>query len=211
MSLETDFRDLCTRDVPRWRGAPQWTIREGPRGEWQCGTELRRSSEQGYCDPATKTIWVHVSWRDLHATIIHETCHAVAGGYHGARWQRRMRQAQAAVCGEQELAEHLAADLRLLALPGLYLSAAATYGRVHDRLLDVPGATFEGVVDAIASDYGMIPDEVLRRYRRLAFWYAYYRQEEAEDARIRLQYADTTGMQDTQRRYWQARLDALTS
>ena len=81
---------------------------------------------------------------------------------------------------------------------------------MHDILLDSPSATFDHVVDALAEDYGMIPDELLHRYRRLSYWYAYYRRQEAEDARIRLQYADHTGMQDTQRRYWHARLEALT-
>ena len=212
MSLDTTFRTLCARYFPRWRASAQWTIREGPRVQWHRSNGVRSSREQGYCDPTTKTIWINVSWRDVCATIIHETCHAVAGGYHGARWQRRMAQAQAqaAALGATQLAASLASDLKMFDLPGLYFDAQTTYDRVHDLLLDSPSVTFEHVVDALAEDYGMIPEEIVRRYRRLAYWYGYYRQEEAEDARTRLQYADQTGMQDTQRRYWHARLAALT-
>ena len=54
MSLDTTFRTLCARYFPRWRAAPQWTIREGPRARWRVGTETRSSSEQGYCDPPRK-------------------------------------------------------------------------------------------------------------------------------------------------------------
>ena len=119
-------------------------------------------------------------------------------------------QAQAVSHGETQLAASLAADLKMFDLPGLRFDAQTTYTRVHELLLDVPHVTFEQVVDALAEDYGMIPDELLHRYRRLAYWYAYWRRQEAEEARIRLQYGDQTGMEDTQRRYWHARLEALT-
>ena len=131
----------------------------------------------------------------------------MARGGSGAWRRRRHRQRRWAPRSWQPPSRRTS---RCFDLPGLYFDAQTTYDRVHDLLLDSPSVTFEHVVDALAEDYGMIPEEIVRRYRRLAYWYGYYRQEEAEDARTRLQYADQTGMQDTQRRYWHARLAALT-
>jgi hypothetical protein len=212
MDLDTTFRDLCAHYFPRWRAAAQWTIREGPRAQWHHGTGMRSTSEQGYCDPANKIIYVQVRWRDLHATIIHEACHAIAGGAHGARWQRRLGQAQAvaAVRGDTLLAASLAADLTSYRLPGLNVSAAVTYGRVEDLLLDVATATLDDVVQSLAYDYSMTPAEVLHRYRRLPYWYARYRREAAALARDQLYGIDHYGLSAALRPYWQERLDALT-
>jgi len=212
MTLQATFHHLCTLYFPRWRAADQWTIREGPRAHWHRGNDQRSTSEQGYCDHVTKTIWINVSGRDLHAAIIHETCHAVAGGYHGIRWQRRMVHAQirAATLGDTPLAEALANDLEMYQRPGLRANASSIYGRIEDILLDVPALTFDQVVDAIADDCSMTPDEVLHRYRRLRYWYARHRRDLAEDARGQLQAMDRFGLNLATRADLQQRLEALT-
>ena len=117
---------------------------------------------------------------------------------------------QAVLCGDTTIAASLAADLASLRRPGLRFSASAVYERVHDMLLDVPTATLEQVVDVFAYEYGLTPDEVRHRYRRLPYWYTRYRREDAEEARLHLQFIASTGMDGARRADWQQRLDALT-
>jgi predicted metal-dependent hydrolase len=89
--LQAELAAICLAYFPRWRQAKAWTLREGPRGQWldEAGT-VRTTSEYGYCDPATRTLWVQSGAAQRLVTIIHECCHAVTTGRHGPRFRARL-------------------------------------------------------------------------------------------------------------------------
>jgi hypothetical protein len=210
MDLQTTFATLCALYFPRWRAAATWTVREGPKATWTEGTAQYGTTEQGYCDKDTRTIFIQ---NPVPAVLVHEICHAVTDGWHGVHFQRRLALAhqRAVALKDADLAAGLANDLRDCALPGLPQSAPSVYGRVEDILLDAPAVTLDRIVTSFANDFALTPDEVLRRYPRLPYWYARHRRAAAELARGQL-YAITTygcGTAD-QRKDWEDRLAALT-
>jgi hypothetical protein len=197
MSLHTTFEAVCALYFPRWRAAPTWTIREGPRAQWQVGTQTRTTTEMGYCDHATKTIWINARPVDHPLILIHEICHAICSGGHATLWQRRMGQAQARAVtqGDTALAEALAAEIAGYAADNALLMTAGTvYARVEEMLLDTPQATLDYIVEAIGGAFSMTPAEMLHRYARLPYWYARHRREQAAVARAQLQATTMRGL-----------------
>jgi hypothetical protein len=147
--------------------ATQWRIRSGARGEWQgADGRTRYTNEHGYCDPDTRTIWLG---RQDKETLIHEICHAVAGGGHGKKFTSRLRQAAARArqLGDHELGSALmqeAEDYESTPRTG----AKEVYGRVSDVCMDSGSVTLGQLIDYLAYEYGATGPEIIARYPRLA-------------------------------------------
>jgi hypothetical protein len=191
--LEQLFQDMRRDYFPRWRNAAHWKIREGIREQW-VGTdgETCFSTEAGYCDEETRTIWVnpHAS-RSLKVVLIHEICHAVAGKSHGQGFFNRMRKAseRAAGLGDTELAAELQQHIEEYTSEGTsyWGSAPHVYTMVHDAIINTQqGAarSFDSLVDYLASELGMPPTRIRERYRKLRSVYESAHKERAEENAI---------------------------
>ena len=192
--LEQLFQDTCRDYFPRWRNAPHWKIREGSRAQWggdDGGTWL--STEAGYCDEETRTIWItpHTNL-PLKVMIIHEICHAVAGKWHGQRFFNRLHQAseRATALGDTTLATELQRHIELYnseAAP-YFASAPHVYTMVRDGIITtkwVADLPFNYFVDHLASELGMTPDRIHERYRRLrSVWESAQRDRAEEEAML---------------------------
>lgn len=89
---------------PRWYAAPGWRAR--------AVASERLAPWWGFCDFWRDSIYVAREMEDRQRLIslFHEICHAVTGGGHGKRFQRRMRLAAGRA---DELGDHaLASELR---------------------------------------------------------------------------------------------------
>lgn len=97
--MRAEFEMICSNYFSRWRGATAWSFKEGPRAKWKDAAGVQRyTSECGYCDAETRTIWVSAprsSTVERKALIIHECTHAVTSGGHGRQFCSRLRQAAA--------------------------------------------------------------------------------------------------------------------
>ena len=180
--LTSMFQELSRVYFPRWRGAPMWTIRQGSRARWRNAQgEVCTSSEQGFCDDLTKTIWVNTRPDTLELVIIHEICHAVTSGGHDSQFCKRMRAAakQATQLGNIVLAEKLEREAAMIEEQPRFTSGMA-YQQTEDWIHDNPSGNFENIVNGLAYLYGMTPDEVLKQFPRLRDIYdRTHRQERA--------------------------------
>src|ERR1700730_1313962 len=78
---------------------PRWD----PTGEWRLSFRLPSQARwaallHGLCDMERRLIFIGAFPADedaRDALLIHEICHAVATGFHGKPWQRRMEKAAA--------------------------------------------------------------------------------------------------------------------
>src|SRR5207244_5122216 len=107
---QAEFIQICQDYFPRWQGMNTWVLKEGPRGSWRgASTILRTTTEQGYCDHDSKTIYVSAPPEERKATIIHEICHAVTTGGHNKQWRGRLFRAgqRARELAETALATYL--------------------------------------------------------------------------------------------------------
>ena len=165
-NLEAEFEHVQRVFFPRWDRRRQWRVEEGVRSE--------STAEEGFCDPERKVIFIKSSvvskgGEELTVWLIHEICRAVVGnGSHRKFWQRRMRTAisQAQRVGREQLAALLEADLQ--ASQHVRVTRAQdVYDTVGDILTDVPHATFEEVLLRLAGYWGLTPEELLQRYKRL--------------------------------------------
>jgi hypothetical protein len=172
------FEEICRTYFPRWHNAQHWKLQEGSRGQWvNAQGEIRYTTEQGYCDSAQRVIWVSDTSK---VTLIHEICHAVTGPSHGKRFRARLRQAA-------QHAEQLAETALALALSqeadgyeseeGERITPTSIYNMLEDIVRDVPGMTYEQVVNGIAVDLGLTPAELHQRARRLHRVYETAQQE----------------------------------
>ena len=170
--LHAAFRALCQVYFPRWRSATAWTLREGPRARCVSQERPQTPSETGFCDTATKTIWIYCRPDAQTETLIHKMCHAVTGLSHDKRWRMRLRAAglQAARQGDGALAAKLFGEANAYA-EAPRLTATAIYQRVQDVLMDSPATTYEGLVDYLAHAYALTGPELLARCPRLQHIY----------------------------------------
>ena len=172
-----NFEEICRDYFPRWRNAKHWKLQEGSRQWVNAHGEIIDNKAHGYCDIAQRVIWVADSRT---VTLIHEICHAVTGPSHGKRFRARLRQAA-------QQAEQLSETALALALSqeadgygpeeGERITPTSIYNMVEDIVHDVPGITFEEVVDGVAADLGLIPTELHRRARKLRHVYTTAQQE----------------------------------
>jgi hypothetical protein len=166
-TLDQMVEEIRRDYFPRWDQGRRWQVREGSRATWIGSRgETRFSSEWGYCERDTLTIWINSVNKE---TIIHEICHAVTNGGHGQLWSDRMRKAarRADDLGDAELAARLSEDAEGYRVDPLYYLAAQVYERVGDVLLDAPDVSFYALIDYLASETSLTPDEIHKRYRRL--------------------------------------------
>ncbi len=165
-NLEAEFEHVQRVFFPRWDRRRQWRVEEGVRSESTC--------EEGFCDPERKVIFINSSvvskgGEELALLLIHEICHAVVpNGSHGKIWHRRMRTAisQAQRVRREQLATLLEAELQAYQHVPV-TRAQDVYDTVGDILTDLPQATFEKVLRRLARYYGLTPEELLQRYKRL--------------------------------------------
>jgi len=177
-------RTICRAYFPQWRQATTWTIKPGARGQYRDAQGMTlATSEAGYCDDQTKTIWVQA--RDT-AIIIHEICHAVTGGGHGKTWQAHLAAARrAAALGDQGLAAALTEEVAgYAAAPPI--TARTIYRRVPDVLVDTPNVTFAHLVDYLAYDYGLTGPELLAKCSRLQTVFEQARRQEMRSLRAEI-------------------------
>ena len=113
MTLAEEFRQICQTYFPRWRAATEWCLEESPRASWSPAQGERQATlAQGYCDPTTRRITIHVAPANVlqrQAAIMHEICHAITTVGHGARFRAQMDQAvtRALALGATALAAEL--------------------------------------------------------------------------------------------------------
>jgi hypothetical protein len=171
-ALHAEFEMICGNYFSRWRGATAWSFKEGPRAKWKDSTGATRyTSENGYCDPNTKQIWLSIprsSPIERKALIIHECTHAVTSGGHGRRFCSRLRRAasRAAELCEDALSTALAAEADMYSETPV-IRRSHIYSLVEDILADIPSASFNLVVQCIARELGMTDVEIHRKYLRL--------------------------------------------
>lgn len=172
-----NFEGICQDYFPRWHNAKHWKLQEGSRQWVNARGEIIYNKAQGYCDIRQRVIWVSNAST---VTLIHEICHAVAAPSHGKRFRARLRQAaqHAERLGETALALALSQEADgYEPEEGERITPMSIYNMVEDIVHDVPGITFEEVVDGVAADLGFIPTELHRRARRLRHVYATAQQE----------------------------------
>lgn len=192
--LQTAFLAMCRLYFPRWKACATWTIREGARGSWEDAQgQPHTTREFGYCDAATRTIWI-TSAQDK-ATMIHEVCHAVTGAGHGKRFLTRLQTAatQAQLLREPTLAVALRTEVEQYT-QSPQVTARTVYGRIEDILCDVPGVTFNQVVESLAYDYAWTPSELLADYPRARAVYETIRHHEIAMLRHQLQVMQAAGV-----------------
>ena len=147
---------------PRWDIERQWTVRLHDFAPYYSQS-----------DPKTKTITLnYVSDKDdfLQRLLIHEICHIVTAQQHGKRWQERYLKAatKAKELGRKFLATLIAEDIELYTNPDKQAPMTPTdiYRRIEDIVLDAPTIQYQDLISRVAWDYGMIPREFLKRYKR---------------------------------------------
>jgi hypothetical protein len=172
--LQAAFRAICQVYFPRWHTATAWTLREGPRERFVSQERPQTPSETGFCDTATKTIWIHCRPDAQTETLIHKICHAVTGLSHDKRWRTRLRAVglQATRQGDAALAAKLFGEANAYA-EAPRLTATAIYQRVQEVLVDNPATTYERMVEYLAHAYAFTGPELLARCPRLQHVYAH--------------------------------------
>jgi len=176
-TLRTEFEAICRDYFPRWRNASAWRLKEGPRAKWKDAAGVQRyTTESGYCDDATRTIWISVprsSPLERKSTIIHECTHAVTGAGHGRLFCSRLRQAasRAAELGEDYLRKALTTEADMYSETPI-IRRSHVYSMVQDVLAEIPSASFNRVVQCIARELGVTDAEILKNYPRLRAIYA---------------------------------------
>ena len=160
-ALEEVFDRVRSTYFPRWRSGGNWSIKLGAVPGWP---DLR-----GHCDLETHIIWMVPQWRDdeiVEATVIHEIVHAIMGRPgHGVRFRRRLL--KAAELAEESADAALAAALRedaenWAAAPTPL--ASEIYEEIRSQVWKF--TYYEALLDKVAEDNNMLPDEFERSYRR---------------------------------------------
>jgi hypothetical protein len=212
-ALHATFRALCRDFFPRWRDSASWTIVEGPHGRWvDTQGNTHTTTEQGYCDGMTKTIYVNNGWKDraeCRQLIIHETCHAVTTGSHGTRFCARLRQAaqRASALGDESLSTQLLAEAEAYASGPV--DRASPYDRLQDILCDHPGATFDYILTALAYNYAETAPALSARYPRLHTVYQRTQRQEIAVLRAQRKAVRAAGLQGDVLAYIEERLRLL--
>jgi hypothetical protein len=103
----------------------------------------------------------------LDVLLIHEICHAVTPGGHGAKWMRRMEVAanRAEKIGDHAVAKALREEVRMYQ-ESPKITAGYVYSTITDVLIDVPTATLRQVGDFIADDLGETRTWLFKKYPR---------------------------------------------
>jgi hypothetical protein len=162
------FAEICRDYFPRWRNAQHWELRQGSRGQW-IGAQGERlyTTEQGYCDPANRIIWLSDTST---VTLIHEICHAVTSASHDKRFRTRLRKAaqHAERLGETTLAGALYKEADAYEDETAFTPTAAyVYDKVEEVVRGVPEIAFDAVVDFLAGDLSLTAPELCQQYRKL--------------------------------------------
>jgi len=174
--LQEAFDYVRETFFPQWDRKRQWTVRLNEFAPYY-----------GQADPKTKIITLnYVSDNDgyLHRLLVHEICHVVAAQQHGKRWQERYLKAAttAKEVGREHLATLIAEDIEIYTSPDKQVPMTATdiYRRIEDILLAVPTIQYEDLISRVAWEYGMLPPEFLKRYKRCREVYDTLRREAKE-------------------------------
>ena len=158
-------------------------------GKWRLSLRKPIGRAMGQCCAETKTIRIGV-WssdpdeRDL--LLIHEICHAVAGGGHGLRWQRRMLRAahRAGSLGRQALAALLAGEVEQYQQDGLS-HYQQVYNQVEEAARSSPSVTYSALRRYLAGEYAVPVSEFDQQYRRAKRVFAEARQEQRRRSKLR--------------------------
>jgi hypothetical protein len=212
-SLHATFRALCRDFFPRWRDSASWTIMEDSHGSWvDTQGNTQTTTEQGYCDGTTKTIYVNNGWKDraeCRLLIIHEICHAVTSGGHGKRFCTRLRQAaqRASALGDMTLSAQLLEEADGYECGPAF--DASPYSCIPEILCDNPGATFDDVLTKLAYDYTETPPALVEWYPHLRSVYHRTRRDEIATLRYQRKTARALGASEGVLTYIEERLRLL--
>lgn len=186
--LQQHWKAVLTSFFPRWRAA----------SEWRCTTRTCRTGH-GYCDIDRRVIEIGVVSEDddaLDLLLIHEIAHAVAPGFHGKTWQRRMALAAdtARKLGRPRLAELL--DTEIATYRDGAEPLAVAYGEVENALLGNPDLTLLQIKRWLARTYGLKFSEVAKVYRGLGTVYKKAQKDGLEMRQARLEWATRSAVFD---------------
>jgi len=165
--LQKEFEWVRDLFFPRWDQKRRWRVKLAP--------DLHGAL--GCCEPKRRTIYLaFIPTSDKgRAILIHEICHAVTNGCHGAKWQARMEKAikRAEKLGLKNLALALAEDLNNPIGP----RSQTVYNQIRDAARDFPDGTFWQIVDYVRQSYAMSRREFLRRFPKARTAYSEGKQE----------------------------------
>lgn len=156
--LQKAFQYIRETFFPRWDRQHQWRIKIDP--------EL---PSQGRCASEIKTIffkYVPKSELELHSLLIHEICHS-SSPEHGKKWSERMKKARdtARRIGNENLAIKIQDALDNYKR-GYAPSAQSIYDKFSDVIMDRPHLSYESILEWIANDIGMYPEELEKKYKK---------------------------------------------
>lgn len=164
-SLKRAFREIRRQFFRRWDPSEDWRIKMGSpdySGSWILG----------YCARHTKTIYVKdriiaAGGDELKSLVIHEICHAITSDTHGKTWIKCMERAakRAKTLGLSSLADMLSQEIQDSPDVG-EVKTEEMYRYIEYCVALCPDATYETILKAVSSEYGIAVDEIERRYRR---------------------------------------------
>lgn len=159
LDLKTEWEMIRKEFFPRWDRARQWKCRRVADADGCHGRCLwdRKIIELAYFTEKT-----------LLTLLVHEMCHAVTRGGHGAEWLARMTMAakRADDIGMKSLAGEIRSEVRdYKGSPKI--TAADIYNRMEDVVCDCEDISFGDAVKGIGREFGMSRREFLSEYPRL--------------------------------------------
>ena len=165
IKLMDAFQFVRKTFFPRWDRNYQWRI--------YLDSDL---PSLGRCNVQGKEMFLRGLQKDedeLHFLIIHEICHVAAKGAlgHNKNWYSRMEKAaeKAKDLGYEKLAEKIYADVALYRdSEPESRSCEPVYGRICDIVIDTKASlSFEEVLQSMASEMGLYPEDVLRDCKKI--------------------------------------------
>jgi hypothetical protein len=167
--LDAAFRDACALYFPQWNRGFAWSIGAYPPGQVVPGQE--GADAIGHCVREAREIRVEepYAWfggTSLRRLIIHEICHAVRAGYHGAAWQTRFREAsdRAESLGDVLLAEGIRRELtnqHPAGGGGYWLTKDQVHFEIRELVHSRPRASYYDVTSLIGMYHGGDLDELM--------------------------------------------------
>ena len=158
MNIGKHFQEVKRLFFPRWDRQDLWRVSTTSR--WKV---------HGRCDPDRQVIEIVVQHTDTDVRdklIIHEICHAVADMSHAKKWFDRMEKAAktADALGRNRLARIIREEI--VAYQQVPTSLEIVYNQIRDALIDCPEATFMQIKRWLANEYGLLPSEVCKKFKR---------------------------------------------
>ena len=179
MNLAHHFLEIKKLYFPRWDREELWRI----------STRSKRNV-QGHCDPVRRVIEIVIQHDDLDERdqlLIHEICHAVAGGGHGKTWQSRMEKAahKADEIGRPRLGDLLREEIVNYRTMGVGIEEA--YQSIRDWVAHEPDITLMQVKRSMANQYGLLVTEVGAKFRRTEMVYRDAKRDALESKALKQQ------------------------